>query len=220
MWNNYFVNIQHKYSMRISNKSPLIIRFDGKGISRNSNINFLNEYNGSFSDSMKKTVQFFTQKYKCYAIYGSDEVSFIIENPNIIIEECGSCHVNKIISLFSQYFYEYFNHFDKHIKIFWHGDCFSIPQGKINSYIKYRSGIIKSVMPVYFLKKKEIKIEKLKLAEMIEKCKEFSDFNILEKNLNGILYYNGNELDLIEYLKGNIVMLKKIDIENIDIDFN
>lgn len=217
MWNNYFVNIQHKYSMRISSKSPLIIRYDGKDMTKNMSINFLENYKGSFSNSMENTVQYFTHRYKCFAIFGSDEVSFIIENPSQIIKDCGSFHVNKIMSLFSQYFFDYFNHYNKHTKIFWHGDCFSIPIGKINSYIKYRSGIIKSVMPVYFLKRKNIKERNMKLSEMIEKCKQFEDYKLLENVLYGTLYFNGQKIDLNKYLKEGIVKVNDDNVKKEDI---
>ena len=35
MWINYFFNIQRKYSMRVSKKLPLVIRLDGKDVTKN-----------------------------------------------------------------------------------------------------------------------------------------------------------------------------------------
>ena len=68
MWNNYFYNIQKKYSMRISSKKPLVIRLDGKEVTRNKNINLFDCSDNGFLDALKKTASFFTQKYSCYAI--------------------------------------------------------------------------------------------------------------------------------------------------------
>ena len=35
MWNSYFFQIQSKYSMRVSFKNPLVIRLDGKDVTKN-----------------------------------------------------------------------------------------------------------------------------------------------------------------------------------------
>ena len=85
MWNNYFRTMQEKYSMRVSSKEPLVIRLDGKGVTRNKELNLLDRHKGSFTYNIEKTVEYFTQKYKCLSIFGSDEVSFIFDNPEEII---------------------------------------------------------------------------------------------------------------------------------------
>ena len=77
MWNNYFFQIQKKYNIRVSTKEPLVIRFDGKGITRNKDINFLNNYKGSFSNSLEESAKYFTEKYHGFSVFGSDEISFI-----------------------------------------------------------------------------------------------------------------------------------------------
>lgn len=38
MWNSYFFQIQSKYSMRVSFKNPLVIRLDGKDVTKNKNM--------------------------------------------------------------------------------------------------------------------------------------------------------------------------------------
>lgn len=85
MWQNYFRKIQDKYSMRVSSKEPLVIRLDGKSVTRNKDLNLLDRHNGSFTNNLEKTVEYFTQKYKCFSIFGSDEISFIFDNPEKII---------------------------------------------------------------------------------------------------------------------------------------
>ena len=212
MWNNYFYQIQSKYSMRVSKKLPLVIRLDGKCITRDKNINLLDKYNGSFLDSLEKTITYFSKKYNCYAIFGSDEVSFIITNPVLLMESLDpnevSDHTNEIISLFSQYFFDYFNNFDKHKKVFWHGKCFTIPENKIISYIKYRSKIIQNVMSTYFLKRKNANPGNIKLNEKIEKCRQFSDYDVLKNVERGILYYDGERIDFDEFMNGNIKVVE------------
>ena len=162
MWNDYFYQIQKKYSMRLSTKEPLVIRLDGKNITKNKAVNLIDNYTGSFRYAMEKTVEYFTTKYNCIAIFGSDEMNFIFTEPMELMEDLDidkTNHSNEVISLFSQYVYDYFNQFDQHKKVFWHAKCFSIPKEKMNSYIKYRSTSIKNVMTTYFLK---IKNEKFK----------------------------------------------------------
>ena len=211
MWNNYFYNIQKKYSMRLSIKEPLVIRLDGKNITKNSDISLMYKSNNSFLDAMEKTVKYFTEKYKCYAIYGSDEVSFIFINPIELMGDLDSDsdnHSNEIISLFSQYFFNYFNKFDKHRLIFWHAKCFSIPKEKLTSYLKYRSRVIENVMVTYFLKKNSSNIPNMKLEDKIEKCKLIQGYETLKKYQKGILYYEGKEIELEEIYKGNIKLIE------------
>ena len=44
MWNSYFFQIQSKYSMRVSFKNPLVIRLDGKDVTKNKKYDLLNNY--------------------------------------------------------------------------------------------------------------------------------------------------------------------------------
>jgi len=214
MWNNYFFQLQKKYNMRLSTKNPLVIRYDGKGVTRNREISLIYRHDGGFVDSLEKTVRYFTNKYHCYAILGSDEVSFIFTDLKTIFKELGaddSNYSNEIIALFSQYFFDYFNSINKKYKIFWHGKCFSIPQGKIGSYVSYRSKIIENVMTTYFLGRKGIKVNNMSLPQRDKKCKEFNDYGTLKDIQKGIIYFDGYKIDMQEFIKGNI---KKIEEEN------
>lgn len=220
MWKNYFNNIQKKYSMRVSRTEPLVIRLDGKDITKNKSINLLDrESKNSFTNSLERTVKYFTEKYNCFAIFGSDEVSFIFKNPKLILEDmtndaCNSS--NEIISGFSQYFFKYFNEFDKHKVVYWHGKCFSIPENKIKSYIKYRSKIIQNVMTTYFLVKKGKYDGNEKLEKRINKCKSLADYSTFSNIENGVLYYNGARIDLDKFLNSDIIEeTNKINVEDL-----
>lgn len=207
MWHNYFFQIQRKYDMRISFNKPLVIRLDGKNATKNRSNDFFHDYEGTFLHCLKKTAKYFSEKYHCLAIFGSDEVSFIFQNPLIVIEdldkEKNNC-TNEIICLFSQYFFEYFNSLREGAKIFWHGKCFSINEDKLSSYLKYRSKIIKNVLTTSFLIKKNDYTgnENMKIKD--QKCQSYSDYSTLEKVQDGILFLNGNQIDLNEYYNGNI----------------
>ncbi len=215
MWNNYFYQIRKKYSMRLSTKKTLIINLDGKDITKSKMINIIDLYDNSFLDNMEKTVQYFTTRYKCLAIFGGDEVSFIFENPMELVNDLNSdksTYSTEVISVFSQYFYDYFNQYDLHKKVFWHGKCFSIPDEKIKSYIKYKSGLIQVLTTTYFLKKKDVKDSgKLPLQVKQEMCKQYADYEKIVNLEKGILYYNGHKIDIDEFLNGNIKILDKLD---------
>lgn len=143
-------------------------------------------------------------------MFGSDEINFIFTEPMILIEDLDKEKCNRaqeIIALFSQYFFDYFSNLDRNQKIFWHGKCFSINNEKIISYIKYRSKVIKNVMTTYFLKGKNIHMGNIKMQERERKCLEFQDYSKLQENQNGILYFNGNKIDLEKYYAGNVEVI-------------
>ena len=206
MWNSYFFQIQSKYSMRVSFKNPLVIRLDGKDVTKNKKYDLLNNYEGNFRNTLEKTAEFFTKKYKCLAILGSDEISFIFTDPLVVISDLDKEKwntSNEIISVFSQYFFDYFNEHNKQSKVFWHGKCFSIRNEKINSYIKFRSSIIK--MGKEKQEKREIE------------CKKLQGYEVLEDIQNGVLYLEGDRIDIIEFYKGNIKKVKSTEHKSSDL---
>lgn len=220
MWNSYFFQIQSKYSMRVSFKNPLVIRLDGKDVTKNKKYDLLNNYEGNFRNTLEKTAEFFTKKYKCLAILGSDEISFIFTDPLVVISDLDKEKwntSNEIISVFSQYFFDYFNEHNKQSKVFWHGKCFSIRNEKINSYIKFRSSIIKNVMTTYFLSKYNIKMGKEKQEKREIECKKLQGYEVLEDIQNGVLYIEGDRIDIIEFYKGNIKKVKSTEHKSSDL---
>mgnify|MGYP000000055303 FL=1 len=220
MWNSYFFQIQSKYSMRVSFKNPLVIRLDGKDVTKNKKYDLLNNYEGNFRNTLERTAEFFTKKYKCLAILGSDEISFIFTDPLVVISDLDKEKwntSNEIISVFSQYFFDYFNEHNKQSKVFWHGKCFSIRNEKINSYIKFRSSIIKNVMTTYFLSKYNIKMGKEKQEKREIECKKLQGYEVLEDIQNGVLYLEGDRIDIIEFYKGNIKKVKSTEHKSSDL---
>ena len=220
MWNSYFFQIQSKYSMRMSFKNPLVIRLDGKDVTKNKKYDLLNNYEGNFRNTLEKTAEFFTKKYKCLAILGSDEISFIFTDPLVVISDLDKEKwntSNEIISVFSQYFFDYFNEHNKQSKVFWHGKCFSIKNEKINSYIKFRSSVIKNVMTTYFLSKYNIKMGKEKQEKREIECKKLQGYDVLEDIQNGVLYLEGDRIDITEFYKGNIKKVKSIEHKSSDL---
>lgn len=209
-WFNYFSNMRNKYNMRVSANKPLIIFLDAKDSSKNKR-QLLKGIKEGFFESMELTAEFFTRRYNCIAIFGTDEISFIIEDVEKFIDSINNeknYRTHDIVSIFSQYFFEYFNNIYKEETIYWHCKCFNISKEKVKSYLKFKSrGILKGITSI-FLKQNGIKnAYGIKLNEKLEMCKTFDNFSLIEDYKDGVLYYNGNKIDLNEYLKDNIVIL-------------
>ena len=230
MWNNYFAQIRKKYSMRVSQKNPLVINLDGKDATKNKMLNLLINHENGFLQNMQRTVEFFTRKYNCISIFGADEVSFIFLNPTKLVSDLNSdknYYSNEILAVFSQYFFDYFNNETSKEKIFWHGKCFSIPEDKLASYIKYRSGIIKNVMVTYFAKVNRVNND-LGLEEKVQMCKTLPGYDDFSEIQDGILFFGGMKIDLDEFIvngvKEEVMSDDKadaeifVDLDDIDIE--
>ena len=75
------------------------------------------------------------------------------------------------------------------------------------------------ILYTYFLKRKGINnAGKIKSKERIEKCKEYKEEYAKISNIeNGILYLNGDRIDIQEYLNGNIKKIETLEKnENLD----
>jgi len=68
----------------------------------------------------------------------------------------------------------------------------------------------------FFLKQNGVRgAQGIKLEEKIEMCKNYETYHLIEEYQNGVLYYNGDKLDLKEYLKGNVIVLERKN-ENVE----
>ena len=205
-WSNYFLNIQNKYNLKINVNKPIVIFVDGKDITKNLKYNLIQEDKGSFNDIFEQTITHFSEKFNCIAISGVDEVSFILKNSKELGEK--ACRAQEIVSLFSQYFYKYFNDKYTNSPVYWHCKCSNIPKGKIKSYIKYRSLTIHELYLTYFLKRKQVKdAGKIPLNEKEEKCNEIEEYKEIERYSRGRLYINGKQIELESFLNDKIVEL-------------
>lgn len=211
-WFNYFSNMRNKYNMRVSANKPLIIFLDAKDSSKNKRYLLKGKENGFF-DSLGQTAKYFTVRYNCMAIWGTDEISFIIEDTDNFISSINNeknYRTHDIVSIFSQYFFEYFNNIYIGETVYWHCKCFNIAKEKVESYIKFKSkGILKGITSI-FLKQNGIKnAYGIKLEEKLKMCEKYEEFSLLEGYKRGVLYHNGDKIDLSEFLKGNIVVIGK-----------
>ena len=211
-WYNYFSNMRNKYNMRVSANKPLIIFLDAKDSTKNSRYLLKGKKNGFFY-SMELTAKYFSKRYNCISIWGNDEISFIIEDIDNFIDSINnekSYRTHDIASVFSQYFFEYFNNVYEGETVYWHCKCFNIAKEKVQSYIRFKSKTISKGITAIFLKQNGVRnAYGIKLEEKIEMCKKYENYFLIEEYKDGILYYNGNKMDLNEYLKGNVVILEE-----------
>lgn len=212
-WFDYFGNIRNKYDIRLGIRKTLIVSLDENFLSVNKRRILENKENIFFS-SIEKTVKYFTTKYKCLAIFGNNKISFIIEDINNFVNSIHNdkkFRVHDIASVFSQYFFEYFNNIYDKETIFWNCRCFNIQKEKVHSYIKFMSQKIFEEIISNFLKQKKVNDYGIKLNEKLKMCKSYKEYSEIDEYKYGILYYDGDKIDLNEYLRGNI---KKVEKEN------
>lgn len=217
-WNNYFVNIENKYNLKMNSNNPIVIFVDGKDITKSSKHNLIAENQNSFNDIFEQTIKYFTMKFDCIAISGVDEVSFIFEDPKKLKDFASQkkYKAHEIVSIFSEHFYKYFNDRYANGPVYWHCKCSNIPKGKIKSYIRYRSLTIFELKLTYFLKRKQFKdAGKIALSEKIQKCNEMTDYKELKKFEKGKLYISGWQVDLDAFLNNQIIKLPEVKREEI-----
>ena len=221
-WFNYFSNMRKKYNMRVSCKKPLIIFLDAKDSSKNKR-NLMPGSKDSFFECMTQTAKYLTKRFNCLSIWGCDEISFIIEDVETFIDAINnekSYRTHDIVSIFSQYYFEYFNSIYDKETVYWHCKCFNIADEKLQSYIKYKSHVILKGITSQFLKQQGVKnAYGIKLDEKIEMCKKYESFNSIEDYKNGILCCNGDRININEYLNGKIKIYEEIqeDVQILDL---
>ena len=217
-WYNYFEFLANKYNLSISQNKPIVIFLDGKSITSSYFFNLNGEGAGSFNEAFEKTVKYFTKKYNCLAIYGVDEVSFIFENSELLVNDLKlkQFKAHNINSIFSQKFFECFKNNINSNDVYWHSKISNIPEGKVKSYLKYRSTSIFELFMTYFLKRMGVKDSgRIVLPEKIKMCNSYSEYSGVKQFEKGHLYKNGELIDLEEFTNNDkIVKLPEINREN------
>lgn len=66
-------------------------------------------------------------------------------------------------------------------------------------------------MTTYFLSKYNIKMGKEKQEKREIECKKLQGYEVLEDIQNGVLYLEGDRIDIIEFYKGNIKKVKSTE---------
>lgn len=206
---NYFKTIEDKYKSKISVNKPVVIRLDGRHICSNKSINLLDETNGSFSDVLKKTCEYLSNRFSCIAYFATDEINLIFQKPKFLQMMYESIDTQRIASLISQEVFNYFNkNYEKNVydkTIYFDARCFNIPEWKVASYIRYRRQCSKNVLTTYYAKQKlpylnrrGLSLKKLEDVLM----NKFMDFNTRTSfQIEGGIYSCGADLSIDELLE-------------------
>ena len=152
MYFNYFKKLEKKYFLELSNSKPVVIRFDGKNITKSQKYNL--SFENAFTTALLKTTKKLVNRFDgCLAYVAMDEVSFIFKDLNILknhyVKDTQS--LQYFISMFQQ---EFVSIFWKHIPNIYFGvTIFCIPENKEKSYIAYRKSVCRNTSVVYFAKR-------------------------------------------------------------------
>lgn len=150
---NYFGLIEDKYCYNVTLKKPIIVRLDGKGITKNLQINMLDESYGGFAYAMINTARDISEKYNALVSVSTDEINLIFYDSLVVYEMFKSTKVQKISSLISQEVFAIFNSYYKGNTVFFDARTFNVLDNKIKSYISYRSKTTFCVCNTYVAKR-------------------------------------------------------------------
>lgn len=196
---NYFKNIEDKYKTRISLNKPIIIRLDGKKITKNKEIDMLDESPGGFAHSLKKASSLISRKFNCIVLTSSDEINLVITNSSRLSRLYGAFECQKISSLISQDIGYIFNNHYKGDTILFDARTFNIPENKVPSYILYRLKSARNVQTIYFAKKLLTPSERIgkKLPEIEASLNSFSEEfkNRSDYKKHGCCFFRGEKID-------------------------
>ena len=90
----------------------------------------------------------------------------------------------------------------------------NISKEKVQSYIRFKSKEILDNVTSIFLKQNGMNTYGINLEEKLEMCKSYEEFSFISDNKEGVLYHNGDKIDLNEFLNGNIVSIENNNNEN------
>lgn len=197
---NYFKTIELKYKYQLSKSKPIVVRFDGKNITKSNqfDLSVKNKFTSALLSSTEQIVKKFS---KCTAYVAIDEVNLIFEDAKEFFDyyTTNSDSLQYCLSMIQQ---DFLSTFWKLIpNVFFGVSIFNIPANKVNSYIKYRKTSAYNVAVTYFAKrhfKKEIYQNK-KQNEILSTIKQS---NMYQTFCNYNHFINGTIID-------DSVMLKK-----------
>lgn len=201
---DYFKTIEDKYKNRYSIKRPLVIRLDGRGVTKSKYINLMSLKEDSFRYALNETAKIISERYRCIAYVHCDEMSFIFEEPEILKLKYDSVDIQKINSLFSQEVFYVFNELFEEVQtIYFDCRCYNIPTHKIDSYLKYRikssyNTIHHYIYKNYLPKHKQREKYQMNLDKLVEVLKRDLGFyhKYNEIQLYGALYSSGEQLKI------------------------
>ena len=135
-----------KYSDRLINDMPVIIRIDGKNFSKYTK-QFQKPFDMLLIHAMQHCARKVADELQGFRIayHQSDEISFLVKSSGLTNSEiCFGGKVNKINSLVASYMTAYFNEFMKEYSTvkklaFFDCRCFNVPDADVTNYFLHRA---------------------------------------------------------------------------------
>lgn len=202
---NYFKTVELKYKYQLSKKNPIVVRFDGKNITKSKqyDISQKNQFSINLIETTKRIVKEFNH---CIAYVAMDEVNFIFQEPKEFFDYYtdNSDSLQYCLSIFQQHFLSIF--WKEMPNIFFGVSMFNIPKDKINSYIAYRKTSAYNVAITYFAKRhleksKYVNKKQVEILNEIKQKKLYSLFSAYKHFVEGTLindeYFVKMEKDFI-----------------------
>lgn len=145
----YFKNLENKYRAQLSKNNPLVIRLDGKDITKNFEKYNLMDPDG-FTYSLYDTAKNVCSAYHCRIYAVMDELSIIFLNPHEFFSKFTTVDSLRCGCVFLQDFIEYYWEHYEHVKF--KISIFSIKYDVIESYINSREKTGENTSVFYFAK--------------------------------------------------------------------
>lgn len=200
---SYFAMIEDKYSCKISLNKPIIIRLDGKDITKNKSLNIYDESIGGFAYSLRITAREISILYNTLVIASTDEINVIFLDSDIFYDKFKSFKCQKSSSLIAQDVSLFFNNYFNGSRVYFDARTFNVLEEKLISYFKFRTKSTKNVGITY--------ISKRLFPYNERKNKKCIELELLLKNNYPNALYDSDYFNYGEaYYQGKKVSLEKI----------
>lgn len=213
---SYFGMVEEKYSCKVSLKKPIIIRLDGKGVTKNKKINMYDEKDGGFANALKVTAREISRMCNALVLASADEINIIFIDTDEFYKKFNSCKCQKSSSLITQEVCLIFNNYYKGNTIYFDARTFNVEEHKILSYLKFRVNTATNVNLYYSAKRLIPYTERkgMKSLDLLNLMKDRFPHSLRtdEYSNMGIAYYKGGEVDinrLLNYVEFNDNVIKE-----------
>ena len=171
---NYFGTLEYKFTNYIHLNKPIVIRLDGENVTKNKEIDMLNQDVGEFAYALIMMARILSKKFHTFVYCGMDEIDFIFTDTSGLKERFKNRKVQRLSSIMSQEVFFIFNQYYKYESIYFDAKCFNIPFSKIYSYFIYRQKSAWCVNNTYVAKRhlKKIDYADISLNEICEKLEK------------------------------------------------
>lgn len=202
----YFEDIKDRYTLQIGANKTLVLFFDAMHATNNPQVDIFSADSKGFSSRLVSTAKEFCNRFNAIAVVGVDEITFIVEKPQPILNRYKNTEAD-ILTVLSQEICLYFNGIYKPTKpMYFHGRLFCIrPEFKLG-FINYQMRRQHNVLTSQFLKRFRAADMQTNLEDKLKVCNSLDDYRGMHDYFKYGGVIQGNKLyDPREYSNGNLV---------------